>query len=175
METRTLTIVSRKYDGAFRFSLSVELLHRSTMTLLGIGRPGRTVRRWDGDRSSPYWSLEYLPLDRPYNIVSWYRADGSVEGHFCNVLAGQELADGTLSYVDLDLDVVVRPDGSYRVEDRDQFDRNAHAMGYPPELRALAHSALDELVALAEAGDHLFRCRSLEEGKVRLLELYAHP
>ena len=138
-----------------------------------MGRPGRTIHRWDGVAASPYWSLEYLPLDRTYNIVSWFGPDGAVVRYFCNVLTGQRLEGGALSYVDLDLDLVVEPDGAWELQDEHEFGRNAALMGYPPEVQTLALSAVEELVGLARSGGHLFRCSNLDEARERLLALYA--
>ncbi len=173
IDTRSiLTIVSSKYDGQVRFSMDVDLLYASSSLLLARGQPGRAIRRSDGVRPSPYWSLEYLPLDRPYNIVSFFTRDGAIHHHFCNVLASPRLADGILSYVDLDLDVVVHPDGTYRIEDREQFEVHAQVMRYPPRLVELAESAVRDLVHLAEQRGHLFSCTRLDEAEQRLLSLY---
>ena len=165
--------MSRKYDGTFRFSTDAELLHASHTALLGRGEPGRTVRRAEREVVRRDWSLEYLPLRAPYNIVSFFGLDGSPLYHFCNVLLPPILESDTLSYVDLDLDVVVWPGGAYEVQDRDQFERNAVEMAYPPEVVELAWRSLGELEALASAGGHLFGCRERGEAERKLLELYA--
>ncbi len=174
IETRSsLTIVSSKYNGRFRFSMDVDLLYSSPTLLLARGRPGRVIRRADASRESPYWSLEYLPLDRPYNIVSFFTPDGAIHQHFCNVLTSPQLADGVLSYVDLDLDVIVLPDGTHRVDDRDELERNARVLRYPPHLVSLAESAVRDLVRLVEERGHLFSCTRLDEAERLLLSLYA--
>jgi protein associated with RNAse G/E len=56
-----------------------------------------------------------------------------------------------LSYTDLDLDILVEPDFSYRILDVEDFERNAKLYGYPPEVEANARQAVDELVALIDA------------------------
>lgn len=173
-----LRIESRKLDGTFRFETEVGLLYRSQHVLLGRGEPGRRVRRHDGERVREDWSLEYLPLDQPYNIVSFFEPDGRTRDHFCNVLSGARVArlgEYDLSYVDLDLDLLVRSDGSHLTLDRDQFEANARAMRYPPPLIAVAEHALRTLQALAEGGGHVFGCATLPEAEARLLELYARP
>ncbi len=119
------------------------------------------------------WSLEYLPLDKPYNIVSFCSPDGAIKRHFCNVLVEQALEGDTLSYVDLDLDLSVLPDGTYEVEDRDQFEQNAREMGYSQEVRSLALASLEELIGLARTRGHVFACTRLEEARELLLTLYA--
>jgi protein associated with RNAse G/E len=56
----------------------------------------------------------------------------------------------TLSYVDLDLDILVDPDLSYRVLDVEDFEINARRYRYTEEVRASARQALEELVKMIE-------------------------
>ncbi len=57
----------------------------------------------------------------------------------------------TLSYVDLDLDILVDPDFSYRVLDVEDFERNARRYGYTEEMQANARQALEDLVKMIES------------------------
>ncbi|MEJ7654669.1 MAG: DUF402 domain-containing protein [Chloroflexia bacterium] len=168
-----LTVVARKYDGTARFRLELEMLHRSPQVVLALGSPGRRFERPGELIQRPSnWSLNYLPLDMPYNIVGYYDSDGELLYHFCNVLTSVEITVGVLQYVDLDLDVVVPPDGDPEVHDRDEFEANARTMNYPQHVRDLAEAAAQELAELACAGGHVFGCRRLEEAEARLFELY---
>ncbi len=169
---RALSVVSRKYDGRFRFATEVQVVCCAPRLVLGVGMPGRRFVRDGRVERRHDLSLEYLPLDRPFNIVSFFDSASRIVRHFCNILTEQRLADGVLSYVDLDLDVVVTPDGRYSVEDREEFERNSEELGYPDQVRALAEEAVGELVRLAESGGHVFGCESFEEARERMLELY---
>ena len=61
------------------------------------------------------------------------------------------LFDGaTLSYVDLDLDIVVDPDASYRILDIEDFETNAKRYGYTDEVQANARRAVADLVTMIE-------------------------
>ena len=55
-----------------------------------------------------------------------------------------------MSYVDLDIDVLVAPDFSYRVVDTDEFEANAVRLNYPPEVQRGAKESLVELLSLIE-------------------------
>lgn len=55
-----------------------------------------------------------------------------------------------LTYVDLDIDVLVKPDFSYQVLDLADFADNAIRYGYPVEVQENAHGALAELIRLIE-------------------------
>ena len=56
-----------------------------------------------------------------------------------------------LSYVDLDIDVLVNPDFSYRVLDLDDFEINAERYSYPSEIRTNVQQAVNDLIHLINA------------------------
>jgi protein associated with RNAse G/E len=56
-----------------------------------------------------------------------------------------------LSYVDLDIDVLVEPDLTYRILDEDDFEQNAQRYGYPEEVQENARRALAEVIGLIES------------------------
>jgi protein associated with RNAse G/E len=95
-------------------------------------------------------TIEYYWLDRWYNVFQFLETDGSTRLYYCNINMPPTLAGGVLSYIDLDIDVLVQPDWSYEVLDKDEFEQNAEAFGYPPETVTAAHAAVRELVNLIE-------------------------
>ena len=101
-------------------------------------------------------SREYYWTDRWYNIFRFAAADGALRNFYCNISQPAQLADGLLCFVDLDIDVLVAPDFSYRVLDLDEFAEHATLYGYAPELRARAYAALTELIALIEKREFPF-------------------
>lgn len=90
-------------------------------------------------------STEYYWLDRWYNVFRFS------DRYYCNVSMPPSFDGNVLSYVDLDIDVLVKPDFSYQVLDLDDFEDNARALNYPLEVRENAHAALAELIGLIEA------------------------
>ena len=60
------------------------------------------------------------------------------------------LVDNVLSYVDLDLDILVEPDSSYRILDVEDFERNTKRYEYSAEVQANARRAVDELARMIE-------------------------
>ena len=95
-------------------------------------------------------SLEYYWLDRWYNVFRFSRPNGELRNYYCNVNVPPSLNGGILSYVDLDLDILVAPDFSFQILDAKDFERNAEVYGYDDEIRANAQRALEELVAMIE-------------------------
>lgn len=86
-------------------------------------------------------SKEYYWLDRWYNV---FRFNGRF---YCNVTKPPVLDGATLTYVDLDIDVLVESDFSYKILDLEDFA----ASQYPAELQFNARQALSELTLLIEA------------------------
>jgi uncharacterized protein len=95
-------------------------------------------------------SIEYYWLDRWYNIFRFLEPDGSLKNFYCNVNMPPRFDGSVISYVDLDIDVVVFPDLSYEVLDMDEFELNAEKYRYTEEVRSGARRALSELLELIE-------------------------
>jgi protein associated with RNAse G/E len=96
-------------------------------------------------------SIEYYWLDRWYNIFRFTQPTGELRNFYCNVNAPPVLEGDTLSYIDLDMDILVEPDLSYSILDEDEFTANAVRFNYPLEVRRRSMEALYELVNLIES------------------------
>jgi protein associated with RNAse G/E len=101
-------------------------------------------------------SIEYYWLDRWYNVFRFLEPDGSVRNFYCNVNMPPRFDGRTLSYVDLDMDIVVSPALSYEILDMDEFWINAERYKYPLEVQNRARGALYELISLIEAREFPF-------------------
>jgi protein associated with RNAse G/E len=103
-------------------------------------------------------SLEYYWLDRWYNVFRFSAPDGTLRNYYCNVNVPPTFDGRVLEFIDLDMDVVVAPDLTYKVLDEDEFAANARLFNYPLEVKRHAHSALDELIRLIETRQFPFDC-----------------
>jgi len=93
-------------------------------------------------------TVEYYWLNRWYNVFRFLKDDGSTRLWYCNVNTPPRFESETLSYIDLDIDVLVQPDFSFQVLDEDEFEANALLYGYSDEEKVRAHAATDELTGL---------------------------
>ena len=92
--------------------------------------------------------LERYYTNRWYNIFEIHdRDDGRLKAWYCNVTTPAELEPGTISYVDLALDLLVYPDGTYLILDKDEFE--ALDIDQPSKLKA--HQALNTLIDIAKS------------------------
>ncbi len=88
--------------------------------------------------------IETYYNDRWYNIYEMHDwEDNRLKGWYCNIGYPAEFGDGSVSYIDLALDLLVYPDGRQLVLDEDEFS----ALNLTPEVQQQARQALKELQA----------------------------
>jgi uncharacterized protein len=104
-----------------------------------------------GTISSGTISTEYYWLDRWYNVFRFSDPDQNLKNFYCNINTPPQFDGRVLSYIDLDVDVLVAPDLTYKILDEDDFEQNAKLYRYPEEVQASARRALAELIALIES------------------------
>lgn len=151
-DARVITVRACKYDGTLHRIWRAPLARRAQSLivldavfeaeiqhpLLGVIRPGTASREF-------YW------LDRWYNVFRFAEPSGHLRNYYCNINTPPTFDDETLSYIDLDIDILVAPDLSYTVLDEDEFAANAARYAYPHAIRTRAYEALSEVIALIEA------------------------
>jgi protein associated with RNAse G/E len=132
-------------------SWDAELLRQEdSLVVLDAEFPEEIVHDLLGTIAAGTRSLEYYWLDRWYNVFRFAQPDGSLRNYYCNVNVPATFDGETLSYVDLDLDILVDPDFSYQVLDVADFERNAAVFGYTADVQTKARAALAELIGLIE-------------------------
>ena len=95
-------------------------------------------------------STEFFWTDRWYSVFRFQSPEGRLLKFYCNVNTPPTFESGALTFVDLDVDVLVQPDLTYEVLDEDEFERHAELYQYPDLYRANVQEALDELRHLIE-------------------------
>jgi protein associated with RNAse G/E len=95
-------------------------------------------------------------LDRWYNVFRFSDANQTLKSFYCNINLPPRFDGQMLTYIDLDIDVLVDRDGSYRVLDLEDFEEHARHYNYPPDMQNEARRALEELIALIETRAYPF-------------------
>jgi protein associated with RNAse G/E len=126
------------------------LRREGSLIVLDAQFPEEVVHELLGTIPGGTHSLEYYWLDRWYNVFRFARPDGKLRNYYCNVNVPAKFDGATLSYVDLDLDLLVDPDFSYQVLDVEDFERNVRQYGYPAEVEVKARHAVAELITMIE-------------------------
>ena len=96
-------------------------------------------------------TVEYYWLGRWYNVFRFLGDAGETRLWYCNVNMAPVVEDSLITYVDLDIDVLVQADFSYQILDLDEFEHHARTLSYPEEVQELAKNALAELISRVES------------------------
>ena len=152
MTTRDgITVRVLKYDGTEHRRWKATLTTQDgSLMVLDAAFADDVTHQLLGNISRGTRTIEYYWLDRWYNIFRFLETDGSTKLFYCNIGMPPEIHDSVLSYVDLDIDILVQPDWSFQVLDLEEFDANAARFGYPEPVKARTHQTLAELISMIQ-------------------------
>ena len=150
------------YDGRLKRSWPARLVRRADPLLVVEGVFDAEVRHpLLGRIAAGTLSTEFYWTDRWYSVFRFRQPSGDLRNFYCNLNTPPVLSEGRITFVDLDIDVLVAPDFSIQVLDVDEFELHAEQYQYPLELRRRTSEALAEVLQLiarrqfpfASAGD----------------------
>ncbi len=154
---RAVTVRTYKYDGTPHRRWRAQISRQEGSLLVLDAKFEEEIRHpLLGTVARETSSIEYYWLDRWYNIFRFLEPSGQLRNYYCNVNVPPVFDGRVLSFIDLDMDILVAPDLSFRILDREEFEINAVRYQYPPEVRFQAHHALLDLAALIEAREFPF-------------------
>jgi len=87
------------------------------------------------------WTVGHYWSDRPYNVYHWL-VDGRTLAYYCNVAAETEIDTERVAYLDLVVDVLVKPSGNADVLDEDELPDDL-----APAHRIAIAKALEMIIA----------------------------
>ena len=96
----------------------------------------------------------YFFKDRWYNIIVQLKKTGVT--YYCNIATPYIIEDGTIKYIDYDLDLRIFPNGSFKILDRQEYKYHKKKMHYSDELDVAICSALSELITDYQSGALMF-------------------
>jgi protein associated with RNAse G/E len=160
-------IESRSYDQQYRGSwrgyrldTGLQLSDEKTTTLAGdcvlLWLPAGTPMHW-ATRSRPLRSncLQLYWPERWYTLSAFYQ-DRSLIHTYATIIQPASIHEDRLTYVDLDLSLLIKPDFGYEVLTQVEFDQLAEALNYSEETRIGALLALQMLTNAARLATGLF-------------------
>lgn len=145
-EPQTITVNARKYDGSIHRSWQAALVRQTNELFELDGVFTEAIVHGDlGTIAAGTHSHEYYWLDKCFSVFVFTEPDGTLRNYYCNINLPPKLTGEVLDYIDLDIDVLVAADLSYRILDREEYEENAEKYGYPDEVSAKVEAALAEL------------------------------
>lgn len=144
-----MKINSRKYDGSLHRTWDCELVSFDGEMLRVRGEFAETVEHTDlGTIEKGTITHETFWLSRSYNVFRFENADGTLRNHYVNVSLPPTFDGEVVEFVDLDIDVVMWPDGRCETLDLIEFEENSVKMKYPPEVKDRVSETLKEILVL---------------------------
>lgn len=135
MKNRIVTVRSLAFDGTVRREWTGEIIGETSSRIDLVGVFERTIEHPDlGIIEAGTVSYEFYWPDRWYNIFRFESPSGELRNYYCNIAMPPTLTESQLSYIDLDIDVLIWPGKEPIVLDRDEFEANSRLFGYPPEV-----------------------------------------
>ncbi|HKC62623.1 MAG TPA: DUF402 domain-containing protein [Pyrinomonadaceae bacterium] len=149
---KTINVRTYKYDGHEHRRWRARLFEkRGTLLVLDAEFEEEIQHMLLGTIARGTISREYYWLDRWYNVFRFKEPTGALKSFYCNINAPPVFYKSSLSYIDLDMDILVAPDLSYTVLDEEEFARNILKYNYPLEIQRKSRLALEELISLIES------------------------
>jgi uncharacterized protein len=154
---KSILVRTYKYDGSEHRSWTAQVVKQEgSLIVLDARFSDEVVHDLLGTIAVGTHSLEYYWLDRWYNVFRFAQPNGVLRNYYCNVNVPPVFDGEVLSYADLDLDILVEPDFSYRLLDLEDFEMNVQRYGYSAEVQYNARRAVDELVRMIEGREFPF-------------------
>lgn len=149
----SITVRSCKFDGSLHRSWKARLVSENDDLVVLDGVFEHEVQHeWLGRIERGTRSREYFWTKRWFSLYRFFDARGAVRIQYVNINLPPTLNGSELSFIDLDLDLLLHLDGTHSILDEDEFQTNAQLFAYPAELCAGVRKTLNELIAEVKAG-----------------------
>lgn len=99
-------------------------------------------------------AIMYFFKNRWYNIIVQLKKEGVT--YYCNIASPYIIEDGTIKYIDYDLDLRIFSNGSFKILDRQEYKYHKKKMNYSDDLDIAIRSALSELITDYQNGESMF-------------------
>jgi protein associated with RNAse G/E len=149
---KAITVRTYKYDGTEHRHWRAQLTVRENSLLVLNAKFKEEIQHpLLGIIARGTLSIEFYWLDRWYNIFRFHQPSGELRNFYCNINVPPVFHRNVLSYIDLDMDILVAPDLSYSILDEDEFAANVARFKYPLEVQKQSRQALRQLITLIES------------------------
>ncbi|MBN1623380.1 MAG: DUF402 domain-containing protein [Clostridia bacterium] len=132
---RTYVMRAHKYDGRIHYEQELNFVGYENGVLTLAGEKNRELKHYTRDAVITFKerTLEYFFKDRWYTAALVFDDCGRVVHVYCNIALPGDITDNIVSFVDLDVDVIVK-NGCIEVIDIDEFEEHKILYGYGEEI-----------------------------------------
>lgn len=144
-----------KYDGARHWNWNGYRLGEDEHGIW-VGMPAGTSGRRGYEAPIVWPDAQVMLFPRDSWWVATFNAAPARIELYCDISTVPEWTDGTVSMIDLDLDVFRLRGGPVEIDDEDEFADHQIRYGYPPELIESAQRSCDRLADAVRTGAEPF-------------------
>ena len=90
-------------------------------------------------------AIMYFFKDKWFNVIAQLKKDGVY--YYCNIASPFIIEEGTIKYIDYDLDLRIFPSGEYKILDKGEYKYHKRIMNYSDELDLVINHAMEELIS----------------------------
>ena len=154
-------IHSYKHDGKIHRSWDEAVLLGVHDKYLIFGNEKTKVTESDGRtwRTKEPAVLYFFYKDW-YNVIGQYKKTGIY--YYCNIASPFIIEEGTIKYIDYDLDLRVFTEGSFKVLDRGEYKYHKNLMNYPESIDKILKSELTHLIDTVRKKEGAFKPGTIE-------------
>ncbi|SEC60193.1 DUF402 domain-containing protein [Paenibacillus sp. GP183] len=134
-----------KFGDHLHYEWTTKLLEKTETHIFVLGEYGRKLNHHTKQKifTVDNWTIEFFSFDLWFT-VSADVVDGKIKQYYCNINEPAKIKGNTVSFVDLDLDLIQR-NGDWKVVDEDEFEINSVRFNYPEELIRRSRKELNNL------------------------------
>lgn len=150
-KSNKVTINSRKYNGEVKKSWEADLIEIDNSLLILYGEFDKEITHEHlGVVKRGTKSYEFYWLNRFYNVFRFHEPGGEFRNFYCNINLPPTFENNVLDYVDLEIDLIVYRDFSYKILDEDEFIDNSRIYNYPKNLIKKTRETIEEVLSIVD-------------------------
>jgi len=144
-----------KHNGKIHRSWSEAIIIEENKDYIVLGNNKALVIEADGrTRRTKEPAIMYFFKKKWFNVIAQLKTDGI--SYYCNIATPYIIEDGTIKYIDYDLDLRIFNTGEYKILDRMEYKYHKKIMDYSDELDMAVKNGLNELIKLYKSGSEIF-------------------
>ena len=99
-------------------------------------------------------AVMYFFKNKWFNVIAQLKKDGIY--YYCNIATPFIIEEGTIKYIDYDLDLCIFPSGEYKILDKLEYKYHKKKMNYSDELDEVVRGSLNDLISEYENKWYIF-------------------
>ncbi len=140
-----LKIQSYKHDGQVYRNWDETIVIEVNDKFIVCANDRAKVTEIDGRKwTTKEPAIIFFYKDKWFNIISQFKKNGIY--YYCNIATPYVVEDGTIKYIDYDLDLRIFPDGTFRVLDKGEYEYHKEKMQYGGDIDQVVNYELNNLI-----------------------------